>query len=96
MSDHFLGPASGEKRGGDLSNNQKMEVCLRYMADPGFQNSVSEVVGISQPTVSRTVKQVVEQICLKSNRWIVIPGNQRALLRAIHLHSSSCELNFIV
>ena len=79
MSDHFLGPESGEKRGGALSNKQKMEVCLRYMADPGFQNGVSEVVGISQPTVSRTVKQVVEKICLKSNRWIIFPGNQRAV-----------------
>ena len=79
MSDHFLGPGSGEKRGGALSNKQKMEVCLRFMADPGFQNGVSEVVGISQPTVSRTVKQVVETICLKSNRWIIFPGNQRAV-----------------
>ena len=67
------------KKGGALSNKQKMEVCLRYMADPGFQNGVSEVVGISQPTVSRTVKQVVEKICLKSNRWIIFPGNQRAV-----------------
>ena len=37
MSDHFLELGSGEKRGGALSNKQKMEVCLRYMADPGFQ-----------------------------------------------------------
>ena len=51
-----------------LYKQAKMEVCLRYMADPGFQDGVSEVVGISQPTVSRTVKQVVGQICLKSNR----------------------------
>ena len=79
MSDHFLGPGSGEKRGGALSNKQKMEVCLGYMADPGFQNGVSAVVRISQPTVSRTVKQVVEQICLKSKRWIVFPGNNRAV-----------------
>ena len=75
----FLGTRIRGKKGGALSNKQKMEVCLRYMADPGFQNGVSEVVGISQPTVSRTVKQVVEKICLKSNRWIIFPGNQRAV-----------------
>ena len=75
----FLGTRIRGKRGGAFSNKQKMEVCLGYMADPGFQNGVSAVVRISKPTVSRTVKQVVEQICLKSNRWIVILGNHRAV-----------------
>ena len=34
---------------------------MSYMADPGFMNGVSEVVGVSQPTVSRAVKEVVEK-----------------------------------
>ena len=44
-----------------------MEICLRYLAYPGFQNGVGEVVGVSQATVSRTVKFVVESICHKAN-----------------------------
>ena len=72
----FVGPDSGELRGGALTNIQKMEVTLRYMADPGFMNGLSEVVGVSQPTVSRTVKFVVEEICNKVGDWIKFPSSR--------------------
>ena len=64
----------GKKEVG-LCQTSKNISLLEIYGWPGF----SEVVRISQPTVSRTVKQVVEQICLKSNIWIVFPGNQRAV-----------------
>ena len=66
----------GELRGGALTNIQKMEITLRYMADPAFMNGLSEVVGVSQPTVSRTVKGVVEEICSKVDDWIKFPSTQ--------------------
>ena len=47
------------------------------MADPGLTNGVSEVVGVSQPTVSRAVKEVVEKNCSKSAVWIHFPANRR-------------------
>ena len=72
----FLGPDTGERRGGALTNLQKMEITLRYMADPGFMNGLSEVVGVSQPTVSRTVKEVVAQICNRAAVWIKFPNTQ--------------------
>ena len=52
-----------------------MEICLRYLADPGFQNGVGEVVGVSQATVSKTVKFVVESICHKANIWITFSAS---------------------
>ena len=50
-----------------------MEICLRYFSDPGFQNGASEIVGVSQPTVSRTVKYVIERIVAKRDVWIIFP-----------------------
>ena len=79
MAEHFLGADSGERRGGALTNKNKFEICLRYMADPGFQNGVSEVVGVSQPTVSRTVKFVAEKICDQSQTWIRFPADGRGV-----------------
>ena len=73
LSNHFLGPDTGETRGGALNNQQRMEIALRYYADPGFQNGVSEVVGVSQATVSRTVAFVTDRIVAKRNTWIVFP-----------------------
>lgn len=37
LAEHFLGPDTGERRGGALTNSQKMRTFLRYVGDPGFQ-----------------------------------------------------------
>ena len=74
MADHFLGQ-SNERRGGALTPKQQFELTLRYYSDPGFQAGVSEVVGVSQPTVSRTVKFVTQQIYNDRFRWIKFPSN---------------------
>ena len=73
LAEVFLGRDTGETRGGALSNKQKMEITLRYMADPGFQNGLSVELGVSQPTVSRTVTEVVEAICFQASDWIKFP-----------------------
>ena len=74
MADHFLGPDTNEHRGGALSNKKKFEIALRYFSDPGFQAGVSEVVGVSQPSVSRSNKYVIEQIFNKRATWIRFPS----------------------
>lgn len=68
IATEFLGADTGEQRGGALTNLQKMEITLRYMADPGFMNGLSEVTGVSQPTV--------EDICSKAGGWIKFPSTQ--------------------
>ena len=50
MAEYFLND-SGETRGGALNIIEKMEITLRYLADPGFQTSVAQIMGVSQPTV---------------------------------------------
>ena len=74
MADHFLGPPSNERRGGALTPKKQFEIALKYYSDPGFQAGVSEIVGVSQPTVSRTVKYVTEQIYADRSTWIKFPN----------------------
>ena len=57
ISSHFLGE-DFDSRGGGLSPKQKMQIFLRYMADPGFQNGVGEDLGVDQTTVSKIVHKV--------------------------------------
>ncbi len=45
VADHFLGAQPQELRGGALSSKKKMEVLMRYLADPGFQTGVGVDVG---------------------------------------------------
>lgn len=51
----IVGSSQRGKRGSALTNKMDMEVLLRYLADPGFQNSVSEVAGVSQSTINKYV-----------------------------------------
>ena len=57
MADHFL-QQSTETRGGKLSHIEEMQTYLRYIADPGFQVGIGHDLGLSQPTVSRTINKV--------------------------------------
>lgn len=74
MSDHFLGEGSQENRGCALSSKQKLEILLRYFADPGFQTGVAEDFGIHQTTVCKTIKEVLPRIMEKANIWIRFPS----------------------
>ena len=89
ISEVFLGPENGENRGGALSNKQKLEITLGYMADPGFQHTVPNVVGVSQPTVSRTIKEVVEAINMQVQTWIHFPSTAFEVKQAAPLWRAS-------
>ena len=82
IADVFLGPGSSETMGGALTNKQKMELFLRYVADPGMQNSVSEVAGVSQSSVSRLVKFVTEEIYRQADDWIKFPSTAAEINKA--------------
>lgn len=82
LASEFLVPHH-ETRGGALTNQQKMKIFLRYMADPGFQIGVGEDVGIHQSTVSNTIWEVGQQIYAKANDWIKFPSSNNELAKAM-------------
>lgn len=65
---------SGETRGGALSAVQRMEITLRYISDPGFQQSVGYQTGVCQSTVSKTVSKTLAAIVYRANNWIKFPS----------------------
>ena len=77
LNNYFIGPETTETRGAKLTNKHKMESFLRYASDPGFQHSVSEAVGSSQPSVSRRINYVINKICDKCSEWIDFPTTQQ-------------------
>lgn len=72
MAEKFLGSCI-ETRGGALTSKSKMEIFLRYMADPGFQIGVGEDAGVHRTTVCKIIKSVTEKIILQINNWIQFP-----------------------
>lgn len=50
-----------------------MEVTLRALGDPGFQEGVSYDMGIHQSTVSRAVHETICKICNKKDEWVKFP-----------------------
>ena len=51
LAERFLTDKS-ETRGKALQAVHKMEITLRYLADPGYQTFVAKIMGVTQPTVS--------------------------------------------
>lgn len=49
-----------------------MEILLRYLADPGFQNGVGEDFGVHS-IVAKTFDFVLEKGILKAEDWIHSP-----------------------
>jgi hypothetical protein len=83
MADHFLGTRR-EKRGGALMPIQKIEVTLRYLANPGFQTGIAKEVGIHRSTVSKVVASTLEKIIENAPQWIVFPNTREQVARAKH------------
>jgi hypothetical protein len=75
MGEHFIDDATGETRGGALTTKQQMEVFLRHVGDPGFQEGVGLDIGVHQSTVSKTFVKVLNRIVEKA-LWINFPMNQ--------------------
>ncbi|XP_046685119.1 putative nuclease HARBI1 [Homalodisca vitripennis] len=78
ISDHFLGE-NFERRGGALSNLDRMGTFLRYVGDPGSPSGVAEDVGIDRTTVSKTISDVMAAILLKKNVWIKFPSTREEM-----------------
>jgi len=74
LSEQFLTEVD-DFRGGALDARTKMKIFLRYMGDPGFQIGVGENIGVSQPTVSNTIRFVSQAIASKADQWIQFPTN---------------------
>ena len=77
IANQFLGPDSGETRGGALTNKQKMEITLRYMADPvpNFNKQMPNLKNIyakykktnaKSPNILILVRKVFERGLIKS------------------------------
>ena len=81
LSHHFL-PESLKARGGALSLLQCSKVTLRYLSDPGFQNLVAQVMGVSQSTVSNVLSRSFPSIASKSSEWIKLPTTEEEVRAA--------------
>lgn len=84
LENNFL-DFNNESRGGALSSALKMKICLRYLADPGFQMGIGEELGVEQSTVSRTVKYVVQKVVDQADRWIRFPTTENSIMEAKQL-----------
>ncbi|KAI4465063.1 hypothetical protein MML48_3g00003819 [Holotrichia oblita] len=51
----------------------KMELYLRTLGDPGFQEGVGADLGIYQSTVSKTINEVASKIVRRKGMWIRFP-----------------------
>lgn len=80
LAEQFLGN-TGESRGGALSPHQKMEVTLRFLGDPGFQEGIGYDMGLSQPTISRTVAECIPKIAERVNDWVKWPNSMQEIAK---------------
>ena len=58
---------SGERRGGALTTVEKMERALRYLADPSYQTSVTQIMIVSQSTVLCNICTTLASIVSKGD-----------------------------
>ncbi|XP_046685727.1 putative nuclease HARBI1 [Homalodisca vitripennis] len=78
LTDHFLGEDE-ERRGGALTNVNRMKVFLRYLGDPGFQFGVGEDIGVHRSTVSKTISSVRTAVLNKADVWIKFPTTEEEM-----------------
>jgi hypothetical protein len=66
IADHFLGKNT-ETRGGALTPEIKMQIFLRYVADPGFQVGVAQDMGVDQTTLNELNELSLKDALAKLN-----------------------------
>lgn len=54
-------------------------------SDPGCQSGIGDELGVTQGTVSLTVKDVVDRIIAKADNWIKFPSTENEILQAKEL-----------
>jgi hypothetical protein len=84
LANRFL-DENNETRGGALSPVSKIKICLRYLADPGYQKGIGQELGVSQATVSRTVNTVVDSIVSQASEYIKFPTTNVEIMKAKQL-----------
>lgn len=84
IANHFLADLIHDPfgRGGAISKKTKMEIFLRYLADPGFQQGVAVDCGVSQSVVSAVVAEVLTKVCEKADAWIHFPTTEDEIAEA--------------
>ena len=60
-------------RQGSLPAVLQLLIALRFYATGCFQNTVGEMIGVSQPTASRTIHRVNNAIRQHMDRWVHLP-----------------------
>ena len=55
--------------------NKKIEICLRYIGDPGFLSGVAEDVGANRSTVCDKFWFVTPAISRQAGNWIYLSLN---------------------
>lgn len=78
MAIYFLGE-SFETRGGALTSKMKLEIALRYLSDPGFQEGVAYDCGVHQTTVSKVISSTLDAISMKMDEWIKWPTTEEEM-----------------
>ena len=63
-------------RKGSLSPVLQVLLTLRFYATGAFQDVIADLIGVSQPTVCRTVSRVTNALSRQVGQWISMP-NQR-------------------
>ncbi|CAH1993151.1 unnamed protein product [Acanthoscelides obtectus] len=98
LANHFLDDNEDpvETRGGALSPTRKMEIFLRNLGDPGFQQGVAVDLDVNQSTVSRTLITVSEAIYSKRNNWITFPNTNDLLGVAINERANTKRMPSII
>ncbi|CAH1987270.1 unnamed protein product [Acanthoscelides obtectus] len=53
-----------------------MQICVRYLRDPAYQQGIGKKLGVSQATVSRTVDTLVNSIKFKTTNHELMEAKQ--------------------
>lgn len=73
LTAEFL-PVHDETRGGALTQRTRMEIFLRFLADPGFQSGIAEDFGVDRSTACKTIHYVMDEVFEKGHNWIKFPS----------------------
>ena len=80
-------------RQGSLPAVLQLLITLRFYATGCFQNTVGEMIGIIQPTASRTIHQVTNAIRQHMDLWVHLPTQHEADQQKVKFLHLACFPN---
>ncbi|XP_046688403.1 putative nuclease HARBI1, partial [Homalodisca vitripennis] len=95
LAEQFL-PPSDETRGKALTPRQRLEIFLRYTADPGFQSGVAEDIGVDRSTVCKNINYVMNCILENADNWIHFPSTVQEINNAKLMWQRNFDLPTVV